>query len=301
MNQAALKLLVLLLTMPPMSACDSLPNNPAGLGDRQDPSTSRTRDSAIAPDGVEIYYEIAGEGDPALVFVHGWSCDRSYWREQFDHFSTQYRVVSIDLGGHGESGRERNDWTMAAFGADVHAVVEKAGLANVVLVGHSMGGPVIVEAAKLMPERTAAVIPVDHFHDVNNPMTDEELDAFIAPMLEDFSNVYGLVVSFFGPHAGTSLADSVARGMASALPEVAIPALRSTFQYNDAAGLAAIDAPIRLINADLWPTDLAALRESNDAIQLAVVPAAGHFLMMDAPEEFNRLLERAVQETTSAR
>lgn len=304
MKSAALKLLVMLVSMSMASACDSGGNIAAtsskSSDDGQNPATSTVRESAKGPDGVEIVYEIAGEGEPALVFVHGWSCDRSYWREQFDYFSTRHRVVSVDLAGHGESGRERTDWSMSAFGADVRAVVEKAGLAKVVLVGHSMGGPVILEAARLMPERTVAVIPVDHLHSVNDPMTSEEIDAFVAPMLEDFSTgVYGLVVSFFGPHGKTARAERVARDMASAPPEIAIPAVRATFAYDEAAGLRAIDAPIWMINADLWPTDLVALREHNDGIRLAVVPDAGHFVMMDYPDEFNGLLSRAVQETTS--
>jgi sigma-B regulation protein RsbQ len=89
--------------------------------------------SAKAADGVEIRYEAAGSGEPALVFVHGWSCNRSYWRAQMDHFAAYHRVVAVDLGGHGESGLGRKDWTMAAFGGDVRAVVEALGLKRVVL------------------------------------------------------------------------------------------------------------------------------------------------------------------------
>lgn len=297
MKRSRLKRLIVILSISLVSACESPPDSSEKAGDSRSPPS---RETATAPDGVEIFYEIAGEGEPAVVFVHGWSCDRSYWREQFDHFTARHRTVSIDLAGHGESGRERTDWSMSAFGADVRAVVEKAGLRKVVLVGHSMGGPVILEAARLMPERTAAVIPVDFFQNVNDPMTSEEIDAFVAPMLENFSaGVNGLVLSFFGPHKDTARAEGVARDMASAPPEVAIPAVRATFEYDAAAGLRAVDAPIWIINADLWPTDLVALREHNEAVRLAVVPGAGHFVMMDYPEEFNRLLARAVQEAVS--
>ena len=96
------------------------------------------KDVAISPDGVPIYYETQGTGQPALVFVHGWSCDRSYWERQVGHFAHQYQVVAIDLAGHGESGLNRQAWTMPAFGEDVVVVVEKLGLEQVVLIGHSM-------------------------------------------------------------------------------------------------------------------------------------------------------------------
>jgi pimeloyl-ACP methyl ester carboxylesterase len=51
--------------------------------------------------GGHISYEVRGGGRP-LVFVHGWSCDRTYWREQMDEFAKRHRVVAIDLGGHGD-------------------------------------------------------------------------------------------------------------------------------------------------------------------------------------------------------
>jgi len=72
-------------------------------------------DNAISADGVSIAYEVRGEGEPALVFVHGWCCDRSYWDAQLPYFAQKYKVVAIDLTGHGESGLDRKEWTMGAF------------------------------------------------------------------------------------------------------------------------------------------------------------------------------------------
>src|SRR5882762_1994438 len=95
---------------------------------------------AISPDGIRIAYEVHGEGTPALVFVHGWSCDRNYWKGQLEPFAEQFKVVAIDLAGHGESELGRKAWTIGAFGADVAAVVKALGLQHVILIGHSMGG-----------------------------------------------------------------------------------------------------------------------------------------------------------------
>ena len=94
---------------------------------------------AISVDGVPIHYDVQGNGATALVFVHGWCCDRHYWDRQVSHFP-HYTVATLDLAGHGESGRDRTRWTMPAFGQDVVAVVEQLGLEQVVLIGHSMGG-----------------------------------------------------------------------------------------------------------------------------------------------------------------
>src|SRR3954466_8079218 len=124
------------------------------------PGTARTG-TAKSADGVPIHYEVQGRGEPALVFVHGWAIDGRYWDAQVPVFARTHRVVTLDLAGHGRSGRERKDWTVAAFGQDVRAVVEALKLPRVVLIGHSMSGNVVLEAAKMMPECVVGIIPVD--------------------------------------------------------------------------------------------------------------------------------------------
>ena len=96
-----------------------------------------------------------------LVFVHGWSCDSRYWRAQIPYFSQKYRIALVDLAGHGHSGFGRSNYTMGSFGEDVLAVVEALGAEKVILIGHSMGGIVIAEAARLMPEKVLGLIGVD--------------------------------------------------------------------------------------------------------------------------------------------
>jgi pimeloyl-ACP methyl ester carboxylesterase len=125
-----------------------------------------------SPDSIRIAYEMHGAGEPALIFVHSWSCDRSYWKGQLETFSKNFKVVAIDLAGHGESGLGRKGWTIESFGADVSAVVEKLGLKRVILIGHSMGGDVIAEAARQLPGRVAGLIMIDTY---------KTLDQVVAP------------------------------------------------------------------------------------------------------------------------
>ena len=121
-------------------------------------------DNAISADGVSIAYEVRGEGEPALVFVHGWSNNRNTWEAELAHFSQKYKVVAIDLAGFGASGNNREKWTMGAFGEDVAAVIKQIGLDDAVLIGHSMGGPVILEAAKRIPESITVTCPQSLYH-----------------------------------------------------------------------------------------------------------------------------------------
>src|SRR5262249_39087570 len=103
-------------------------------------SGSVVQDFARSGDGVPVAYDVRGRGSTALVFVHGWCCDRFHWRNQVDAFAPDYRVVAIDLGGHGASGANRKTWDVAALAGDVEAVLRALRLDRVILVGHSMGG-----------------------------------------------------------------------------------------------------------------------------------------------------------------
>lgn len=97
------------------------------------PAQTKWPQIVLYKDCTPISYETHGSGETTLIFIHGWSCDARYWREQLPYFSKKYRVVTIDLAGHGHSGSTRSQYTMKAFGEDVQAVVEKTGSHNVIL------------------------------------------------------------------------------------------------------------------------------------------------------------------------
>lgn len=260
---------------------------------------SKDSQTATAPDGVAIRFSDAGRGDPPVVFVHGWSCGRGIWAAQVKHFARSYRVVCVDLGGHGESGSGRADWTMEAFGADVAAVLDALDLKGAVLVGHSMAGPVILEAAFRAPERVAALVPVDYFNSVGRRMSDAARQEQITDLRLDFgAATEAWVRGFFPAHADARLVERIARDMADAPPAVGISALDHLRRYDEAEALSRTRHRMRIINADLWPTDLEALRRCKPDIQLAVMPGVGHFLFLEDPREFNRLLARAIRAGT---
>src|ERR1700688_3196975 len=143
-------------------------------------------EGALSSDGIHVAYEADGQGSPALVFVHGWACDRSYWRNQLGHFAERHQVVAIDLAGHGEAGLGRKAYTIPAFGEDVVAVVQKLGLDDMVLIGHSMGGDVIVEAALELRERVRGLVWVDVYSTLGEISGRAANERFIAPFRQDF-------------------------------------------------------------------------------------------------------------------
>ncbi len=143
---------------------------------------------ADSPGGVHIQYRVYGRGEPLVVLIHGWSCDSNYWSAQVADLKTRYTVATVDLAGHGGSAANRDDWSMQAFAADVAAVVEALrDHPRVVLVGHSMGGPVVVEAARRLGLRVVGVIGVDTLKNVGlpRPAAAETAKRF-APFEQDF-------------------------------------------------------------------------------------------------------------------
>lgn len=256
--------------------------------------------TTVSADGVSIAYEVQGSGEPTLVFVHGWSCDSRYWRAQTDHFSGSHRVITIDLAGHGHSGLQREVYSMAAFGADVRAVVEAEQVDRAVLIGHSMGGAVILAAAEDMPERITALIGVDTFQDLGQILSPEEVEAFVAPLRADFiGNAQPFVASMFVESTDSDLRNWIIADMSSAPPEVAVSAMEQMFQFSGnpdvLAALRDSEIPIFTINADLWPTNIEGNRELLPDFQAVILPGTDHFVHMAEPESFNQELSRLLQ------
>ena len=223
-----------------------------------------------------------------VVFVHGWSCDRGYWRHQVAEFAETHTVVTVDLGGHGDSGTGRADWTIQAYAADVAAVVEDLGRDGVVLIGHSMSGPIVVEAASLLPGRVRGLICVDTMHDVTQRYSTEQIEGIMASMSGGFvAGTDAFVRSMFPEDADPDLVNQVAADMSAAPPAIALSAMRNLFMYDQQPALAGLDIPVRCLNATLWPYNLEGNRTVYNDIALITQEDVGHFLFLEAPDAFN--------------
>ena len=263
------------------------------------PQNVETVKITTSADGTAINYYEQGQEGPVLVFVHGWSCDASYWREQVEYFKEKYHMVLIDLAGHGRSGSERENYTMEAFGQDVKAVVESIGAEKVVLIGHSMGALVIAEAARLMPEKAVGLVAVDDLQNVEYPLGEEQFKEMTTPFKEDFKQgVSGFVTGMLRSD-NSQVNEWVIADMSLADPRVALSAINGSlggYLTGDVAKLFdELDLPVVAVNADLWPTDVEANRRHIKDFELIELDGLDHFLMLKAPERFNPALEQAVK------
>lgn len=264
-----------------------------------DPVSER-KGTATAEDGTAIHYSVRGQGPETLVLVHGWSCDQSYWSEQVAGLAGEFRLVTLDLAGHGKSETSRSDWSIQSFGQDVVAVIEELQLHDVTLVGHSMGGMVVLEAAIAAPERVSAVIGVDTLHDnYAAPKTGE----LLASLREDFAKVTEpLVRGWFPETTPQELVDWVAADMAAQDPGPGVEALAAVFRWGPERMRTAIEdlpTPLGLIQTSAFRRASTIVEKRENALQALRFIELGdlsHFLMLEDPPRFNAALRSMVQE-----
>ena len=251
---------------------------------------------ARSADGVEIAYADQGSGLVAIVFIHGGLADRTFWAPQFVLLSGRYRLVAVDLAGHGASGSNRQALTIAAWAGDVCAVVNALKLPRVVLVGNSLGGPVALEAASLLPGRAIGVVGVDTLHLATQSMPKEEAHARAEAFRKDFAGTcHAMVEALFHPGTQAELRAWAEKRMCSASPVVAAAMMEGFGGYDIAQAFRKAGVPVRAINGDLWPTQTEVNRTITPDFKAVIMKGAGHYPMLERPAEFSRLLVAYVQ------
>ena len=213
-----------------------------------------------------------------------------------------YRVVCLDLAGHGESGHGREKFTIPAFAQDVIAVVNHLELKRVVLIGHSMAGGIIVEAARHLGTGVIGLVGVDTLWDVEKERSQDEVAAFMIPFRADFAKAArGFVRTMFTSTFDPDHAEAIISAIAAVPATVGTEALESAMgnSRNLRAGLDEISVPILLINSPHWQTtNVEGARRRG--IDVKVLTGVGHFVMLDDSDALNQLLDSAVQSFVQA-
>lgn len=253
------------------------------------------RKTCKAIDGVEIVYSAAGAGEPALVFIHGGLANRGFWDGELRTFAARHRVIALDLPGHGDSGSTRQDWGIPQFGADVRVVIEAEHIKKAILFGNSLGGPVAVEAALLLPGKVLAVVGVDTFQSLTYKMTPEEARKRADAFRSNYSAaLHQMVKALFQSDADPTLIADAERRMSRTSPEAAYQMFLSMGGYDPSVSARRLTIPLRAINGDLYPTDVAGVRKVTPDFDVTLMKHMGHYPMLERPEEFDRLVAGTV-------
>jgi len=246
---------------------------------------------AASVDGLAIRSTVQGEGK-TIIFVHGWTCDESSWDAQVDAFMHDYRVVTIDLPGHGasETPTAAHHFTMDLFAAAVEAVLAEIGADKVVLVGHSMGASVIRKYATNHPDRVAGLVSADGSLDQRMWSKGAQGQQSVTRPIRA-----ALIEGMFVETTPPELRDRI-RTMMMRPSAITAQGAGDAMIAPDATSSTVILAPALSIWAENYvPYPDFDTRDILPNWEESRMPGTGHFLMMEQPEIFNALLSNFIK------
>jgi len=258
---------------------------------------------------MKLHAVSAGKGAPPIVFVHGFACTHEDWRAQLEHFSASHRVLACDLPGHGATPGRAADCSIERYGAEVARLLGSLD-ARAVLVGHSMGCRVVLQASLDAPRRVAALALVDG----SRMGTGDAAQAHAAMRAAiDFAGYPAFADAlfrqmFFRPSAAAERVVARAKRLPAEIGAALFPDMVRWDAARLDAALGALRVPLLVIqstqiNAERKRVPLAAgettpwldlVRSRVKGAAIEVIPGVGHFAQLEAPETVNRLLQALI-------
>jgi len=248
-------------------------------------------------DNTKINYEVTGIGSTALLFVHGWMGNSSWWNSQRDYFSSKYLIAQMDLAGHGRSGVNRKEWSVKAYAEDIRSVADTLDAEKIILVGHSMSGANVVEAASMI-QNTVAIVLVDTLKDLDQLMPPEQTEQFFSMIRNDYRGTIENVMPqfLFAKTSPVEIVNQITKEFLKYSPELAIAALRPFYTTDMRETASKVKIPVRAINADLTPTEVAVNRKYFNDFEVSIIEGVGHYPMLENPTKFNSMLGKLLKD-----
>ncbi len=234
--------------------------------------------------------------------MHGFACTHADWRLQLAHFGEEHDIFAPDLRGHGRTHARPEDCSIETYGADVAALLEGKDLKGAVLVGHSMGCRVVLQACLNAPERVAALVLIDgSFQGARPPVAVDDYPAFARNLFEGM---------FLAPsELGKAIIERATRLPAS-VGAALFPRMARWDAENMERALAAVKVPLLVIQSTYLNAErkrvaikdgetspwLDMVRRQAPQAQIELISGAGHFPQLEAPEQVNELLSALINE-----
>jgi sigma-B regulation protein RsbQ len=248
-------------------------------------------------------YNIAGGGDVTLLFVHGAFINQTYWNAQVEYFKKQFRVITIDLAGHGKSGANMKDGSIQTMGEDLVEFINKMELSKIILIGHSMGGDVILEAATRIHGKIIGFIGIDNFKNAGTAFPEEiqkQTNLIIKSLKEDFSNTSEAFArqALLTASTDPEIRQRVINDYRNFKKEWAVKIISSSFSYYlmERELLQQLKLKLYLINVDYFPMNEAPLKiYPKSGYKVFNIHGSCHYPMIEVPSEFNLVLEEIIK------
>ena len=249
--------------------------------------------ATIVHKGIKLAYDDRGAGKPAFVFVHGWTCDRSFFSPQAAHFARRHRVVSVDLRGHGESDKPEGPYRISEYADDIAHIIGHLELGKVIAVGHSFGGDTVLQLAASYPDHVAAIVMMDPdpFELPSEMRTGFEAIAKAIEAGNHEPRRQLIKTQMFLPTSDRKLVEDVMAVMMTAPNHVAANALRGILKFDGQALAEQCKVPaLHLASTD--PSNPPHLMSQwLPTVVNGLVVGAGHFIQLEAPDQVNAMIE----------
>ncbi|MBB5711858.1 alpha/beta fold hydrolase [Sphingomonas xinjiangensis] len=237
--------------------------------------------------------------EPPLVFVHGWCCRGSFWDDVCHMLAGRDRVV-LDLPGHGGTPIIRDlPFSIESLGQDVASLAHHLKLDRPVLIGHSLGGPVAIEAARVLGGDCRGVIGVDTFTDRRvyhvRPSAEiaERLELLATDWSDQLRSLTRMIV--LRDPSGVDLPSQIGDRMAAVGPQVGVSYMDALLRWDVAERSSGYPGPVATINSSaLLP--LIEVAPSVPGLEIDYMEEVGHFAMLEDPTalavKINAILDR---------
>ena len=279
-------------------ACQS--NNSAVTENARSPAPSLARrqaparPEARAPFGdFSVAYSDSGGAETALVLVHGWAADRRVWDEQIAPLSEAFRVLAVDLLGHGQSDTPALTYSVELLADSLHAILQHAGVQRAVLVGHSNASAVVLALQRRAPERVAGLVIVDGALQAL-ALDQATLDGYLARYRGDeyLTHVERDGRQMFSPQLDPARREDLLDMMRAVPQHVLVSSLAASFE-SAAWSDAPLATPLLVLRArsPFWTEASKAFAETLAAeLEYHILDGVTHYLMLDEPHSFRHLL-----------
>ncbi|NKC01723.1 MAG: alpha/beta fold hydrolase [Pseudomonadales bacterium] len=250
-------------------------------------------------DRAKLYYRVQGKRvtkAPALLFIHGWCSNADHWHEQIKHFSSQYKILSLDRRGLGRSSTPGTGHTPEQHSQDIVALLKHLKIRKVIAIGHAGGGPVTLELTRSKPNLVKACVMIDSglYPSANLKTRKSPFAQLLGGMADRLSGPQGkkafkgMYQGFFGPKcdktvASSAVADAMKTPLETIIAEVDVMAVNTERMARQ------IKQPVLWLTANA--VDQGYISKNVQNVQFAQVVGSGHFPQLEVPNQTNAAIE----------
>ncbi len=253
-------------------------------------------------DNSTIEFLQSGHGDTTLLFIHGWCINKEYWLNQIQYFSGRYTVVAIDLPGFGASSKDRTNWNFEQYALDIKSCIDQLHLKNVILIGHSMSGDIVLKVENMYPQSIVGIIGVDNLHTANGPQdsaSQSQSEAYFDEMSSHFDSavIQGAKPYLFQPSTPEPVIERVMSDILKTDPKIAVGVLRALnfIAQTEKVMMKDLQHGLALVNSDAQPVYVDSLNAyCAKGVKVYPIPSTGHYPMIEKPDAFNIALQQAI-------